>query len=31
MSLNIKIILASVRNGRFGDKPAKWIESCKES
>lgn len=25
MSLNIKIILASVRNGRFGDKPAKWI------
>lgn len=23
--LNIKIILASVRNGRFGDKPAKWI------
>ncbi len=25
MSLNIKIILASVRDGRFGDKPAKWI------
>lgn len=25
MSLNIKIILASVRQGRFGDKPAKWI------
>lgn len=25
MSLNIKIILASVRNGRFGDKPAEWI------
>lgn len=25
MSLNIKIILASVREGRFGDKPAKWI------
>lgn len=23
--LNIKIILASVRDGRFGDKPAKWI------
>ena len=23
--LNIKIILASVRQGRFGDKPAKWI------
>jgi NAD(P)H-dependent FMN reductase len=25
MPLNIKIILASVRDGRFGDKPAKWI------
>lgn len=25
MSLNIKIILASVRQGRFGDKPAEWI------
>ncbi len=25
MSLNIKIILASVRQGRFGDKPANWI------
>ena len=25
MSLNIKIILASVREGRFGDKPAEWI------
>lgn len=25
MSLNIKIILASVRNSRFGDKPAEWI------
>lgn len=25
MSLNIKIILASVRDGRFGDKPAEWI------
>ena len=25
MSLKIKIILASVRNGRFGDKPAQWI------
>ncbi|KKS31674.1 MAG: hypothetical protein UU93_C0015G0013 [Candidatus Amesbacteria bacterium GW2011_GWA2_42_12] len=24
-ALNIKIILASVRDGRFGDKPAKWI------
>lgn len=24
-TLNIKIILASVRNGRFGDKPAGWI------
>lgn len=24
-TLNIKIILASVRDGRFGDKPAKWI------
>lgn len=24
--LNIKIILASIRDGRFGDKPAKWIE-----
>lgn len=23
--LKIKVILASVRNGRFGDKPAKWI------
>lgn len=23
--LNIKVILASVREGRFGDKPAKWI------
>lgn len=25
MSLHIKIILASVRYGRFGDKPAEWI------
>lgn len=25
MKPKIKIILASVRNGRFGDKPAKWI------
>ena len=25
MSLNIKIILASVRESRFGDKPAEWI------
>ena len=25
MSLNIKIISASVREGRFGDKPAEWI------
>jgi len=25
MSLNIKIILGSVRQGRFGDKPAEWI------
>lgn len=25
MSLNIKVILASVRQGRFGDKPAQWI------
>ncbi len=25
MSLHIKIILASVRQGRFGDKPAEWI------
>ena len=25
MSLKIKIILGSVRNNRFGDKPAKWI------
>ncbi|MDP3988906.1 MAG: NAD(P)H-dependent oxidoreductase, partial [bacterium] len=25
MPLHIKIILASVRQGRFGDKPAKWI------
>lgn len=24
-TLNIKIILASVRDGRFGDKPAEWI------
>ncbi len=24
-TLNIKIILASVREGRFGEKPAKWI------
>ena len=23
--LKIKVILASIRNGRFGDKPAKWI------
>lgn len=23
--LNIKVILASVRDGRFGDKPAQWI------
>ena len=29
--LNIKVILASVRDGRFGDKPAKWIaEIAKE-
>lgn len=26
MSLNIKIILGSVRDGRFGDKPAEWIK-----
>ncbi len=25
MSLNIKIILASIRDNRFGDKPATWI------
>lgn len=25
MSLNIKIILASIRDNRFGDKPAAWI------
>lgn len=25
MALEIKIILASVRNNRFGDKPAEWI------
>ncbi len=25
MSLKIKIILGSIRNDRFGDKPAKWI------
>ncbi len=25
MSLNIKVILASVRDNRFGDKPANWI------
>lgn len=24
-TINIKIILASIRNNRFGDKPAKWI------
>jgi len=24
-NINIKVILASVRKGRFGDKPAKWI------
>ena len=29
--LNIKVILATVREGRFGDKPAKWItEKAKE-
>ena len=28
--LKIKIILASVRQGRFGDKPAKWIYDIAE-
>ncbi len=30
-TLNVKIILASVRAGRFGDKPAKWIEEIAKS
>ena len=31
--LKIKIILGSIRNGRFGDKPAKWIYdiACKDT
>ncbi len=30
-TLNVKIILASARAGRFGDKPAKWIEEIAKS